>query len=126
MPGEQDKVIYLCYALSSTLVYVSIVYDIAQVNKLRWWYVTQLLLKLYFILQIGITTEDVDVIAHLSAIEMDCYPSPLNYRGFPRSSCISVNNIACHGIPDDRRIQNGDILSIDITVSSFWLIFFCV
>lgn len=46
------------------------------------------------------------------------YPSPLNYRGFPKSICTSVNNVACHGIPDSRPLQNGDILNVDVTVSS--------
>lgn len=45
------------------------------------------------------------------------YPSPLNYRGFPKSICTSVNNVACHGIPDNRPLQEGDILNVDITVS---------
>lgn len=44
------------------------------------------------------------------------YPSPLNYLGFPKSVCTSVNNVACHGIPDDRPLQDGDILNIDVTV----------
>lgn len=47
------------------------------------------------------------------------YPSPLNYHGFPKSICTSVNNVACHGIPDSRPLQDGDILNVDITVSSF-------
>jgi len=47
------------------------------------------------------------------------YPSPLNYHGFPKSICTSVNNVACHGIPDNRPLQEGDILNVDITVSSF-------
>jgi len=46
------------------------------------------------------------------------YPSPLNYHGFPKSICTSVNNVACHGIPDSRPLQEGDILNVDITVSS--------
>lgn len=45
------------------------------------------------------------------------YPSPLNYHGFPKSICTSVNNVACHGIPDNRPLQEGDILNVDITVS---------
>lgn len=47
------------------------------------------------------------------------YPSPLNYHGFPKSICTSVNNVACHGIPDSRPLQEGDILNVDVTVSSF-------
>ena len=42
-------------------------------------------------------------------------PAPLNYRGFPKSSCISINHVVCHGIPGERRLQDGDILNIDVT-----------
>jgi methionine aminopeptidase len=44
------------------------------------------------------------------------YPSPLNYRGFPKSVCTSVNNCVCHGIPDDRPLADGDIVNVDVTV----------
>jgi methionyl aminopeptidase len=44
------------------------------------------------------------------------YPSPLNYRGFPKSVCTSVNNVVCHGIPDDRPLLDGDIINVDVTV----------
>lgn len=44
------------------------------------------------------------------------YPSPLNYHGFPKSCCTSVNEVICHGIPDDRKLQDGDIINLDITV----------
>ena len=44
------------------------------------------------------------------------YPSPLNYRGFPKSVCTSVNNVACHGIPDDRPLLDGDVINVDVTV----------
>ena len=43
-------------------------------------------------------------------------PSPLNYRGFPKSVCTSVNNVACHGIPDDRPLLDGDVINVDVTV----------
>lgn len=64
----------------------------------------------------GMTTEDIDVLVHNKIIENGAYPSPLNYHGFPKSVCTSVNNIACHGIPDDRKLIDGDIISVDITV----------
>uniref|UniRef100_A0A2P2IDV4 Methionine aminopeptidase n=2 Tax=Hirondellea gigas TaxID=1518452 RepID=A0A2P2IDV4_9CRUS len=67
-------------------------------------------------IQAGITTEEIDRIGHSAIIERNCYPSPLHYRGFPKSLCTSVNNVACHGIPDDRKLQPGDIISVDITV----------
>ncbi|XP_042882726.1 methionine aminopeptidase 1D, mitochondrial-like [Penaeus japonicus] len=64
----------------------------------------------------GMTTDDIDILVHNKIIESGAYPSPLNYHGFPKSVCTSVNNIACHGIPDDRKLIDGDIISVDITV----------
>lgn len=64
----------------------------------------------------GTTTDDLDEIAHEIILSNGAYPSPLNYCGFPKSICTSVNNVACHGIPDNRPLQNGDILNIDVTV----------
>ena len=43
------------------------------------------------------------------------YPSPLNYRGFPKSSCTSINEVVCHGIPDDRPLEDGDIINVDVS-----------
>lgn len=51
-----------------------------------------------------------------ACIERDCYPSPLGYYGFPKSCCTSVNEVICHGIPDLRPLQNGDLLNVDVTV----------
>lgn len=51
---------------------------------------------------VGVTTEEIDRIVHEFIIENDAYPSPLNYHGFPRSCCTSVNEVICHGIPDSR------------------------
>ncbi|XP_013772072.1 methionine aminopeptidase 1D, mitochondrial-like [Limulus polyphemus] len=67
-------------------------------------------------LKIGMTTEEVDQMVHTAAIAHKAYPSPLNYHGFPKSVCTSVNNVACHGIPDDRPLEDGDIISIDVSV----------
>lgn len=53
---------------------------------------------------------------HNRIISSNAYPSPLRYAGFPKSVCTSVNNVACHGIPDDRPLQDGDIINVDITV----------
>ncbi|EFN82565.1 methionine aminopeptidase 1D, mitochondrial isoform X2 [Harpegnathos saltator] len=64
----------------------------------------------------GITTDALDKQVHDMIIGNGAYPSPLNYRGFPKSICTSVNNVACHGIPDNRPLQDGDILNVDITV----------
>jgi len=66
--------------------------------------------------KVGITTDGIDRIVHEESIKRGAYPSPLNYHGFPKSCCTSVNEIICHGIPDDRPLANGDIVNIDITV----------
>lgn len=58
---------------------------------------------------VGVTTDEIDRIVHEAAIERDCYPSPLNYYGFPKSCCTSVNEIICHGIPDMRPLVDGDL-----------------
>ena len=50
--------------------------------------------------KVGVTTEDIDKVVHQAAISFGAYPSPLNYRGFPKSVCTSVNNVAVHGVPD--------------------------
>ena len=53
-----------------------------------------------FYLQVGVTTDAIDKVVHQAAIQCNAYPSPLNYLGFPKSVCTSVNNVAVHGIPD--------------------------
>ena len=63
----------------------------------------------------GVTTDEVDGIIHDYLIEHGAYPSTLGYRGYPKSSCISLNEIVCHGIPDTTVIQEGDIVNIDVT-----------
>jgi methionyl aminopeptidase len=63
----------------------------------------------------GVTTDELDAIAHAYVIAHDAYPSTLQYRGFPKSSCTSVNEVICHGIPDDTVLLDGDIINIDIT-----------
>lgn len=65
---------------------------------------------------VGVTTDEVDRIVHEAAIERDCYPSPLNYYKFPKSCCTSINEVICHGIPDTRPMENGDLCNVDITV----------
>ncbi len=66
-------------------------------------------------LRVGMTTDELDVYVHDLYIERDCYPSPLNYGEFPKSLCTSVNEVICHGIPDDRPLEDGDIINLDIT-----------
>ena len=63
----------------------------------------------------GVTTEKIDEIVHNYIINAGAYPSPLNYYGFPRSCCTSVNEIICHGIPDTRPLVEGDIVNLDVT-----------
>lgn len=63
----------------------------------------------------GITTDELDRIGHEFLIANGAYPSALLYRGFPKSICTSVNEVICHGIPDDTVLQDGDIVNIDIT-----------
>lgn len=64
----------------------------------------------------GITTDALDEIAHRTAIAHGAYPSPLHYMGFPKSICTSVNEVILHGIPDNRKLQKGDIINCDVTV----------
>ncbi len=64
----------------------------------------------------GITTDEIDVYVHDLAIERGAYPSPLNYNGFPKSVCTSVNEVICHGIPDTTVLKDGDIINLDVTV----------
>lgn len=66
--------------------------------------------------KVGVTTDEIDRIVHDACIERNCYPSPLNYRGFPKSCCTSVNEVICHGIPDLRPLADGDILNIDVSL----------
>lgn len=64
----------------------------------------------------GVTTDELDRIAHEFIIANDGYPSALLYRGFPKSICTSINEVICHGIPDNTALAEGDIVNIDITV----------
>ena len=65
----------------------------------------------------GITTDELNTICHeYIMVQQKAIPAPLNYRGFPKSICTSVNHVICHGIPSDKKLKNGDILNIDVTV----------
>ena len=65
----------------------------------------------------GVTTEQLDRICHdFIVTDLRAIPAPLNYRGFPKSICTSINHVVCHGIPGNRKLKNGDIINIDITV----------
>lgn len=63
----------------------------------------------------GVTTDELDRIGHEFVIAQGAYPSTLGYRGFPKSLCSSINEVICHGIPDDTVLKDGDIVNIDIT-----------
>src|SRR5690606_2485797 len=63
----------------------------------------------------GVTTDELDRIGHEFLLDHGAYPSTLGYRGFPKSLCTSVNEVICHGIPDDRPLREGDIVNVDIT-----------
>ncbi|XP_050296326.1 methionine aminopeptidase 1 isoform X2 [Anthonomus grandis grandis] len=65
---------------------------------------------------VGVTTDEIDRAVHEACIERECYPSPLNYYEFPASCCTSVNEVICHGIPDTRPLEDGDICNVDVTV----------
>lgn len=64
----------------------------------------------------GVTTDELDAICHQACIDRGGYPSPLNYGGFPKSLCTSVNEVICHGIPDSRTLVDGDIVNLDVTL----------
>ncbi len=66
-------------------------------------------------IQPGVTTDELDRIGHEFILAHDAYPSTLGYRGFPKSLCSSINEVVCHGIPDDTVLLDGDIINIDIT-----------
>ncbi len=63
----------------------------------------------------GLTTNEIDVAGHDYLVAHGAYPSTLGYRGFPKSLCTSVNEVICHGIPDDTTLESGDIVNVDIT-----------
>jgi methionyl aminopeptidase len=63
----------------------------------------------------GVTTDEIDRVGHEYLLDHGAYPSTLGYKGFPKSLCTSVNEVICHGIPDSRRLEDGDIVNIDIT-----------
>jgi methionyl aminopeptidase len=65
---------------------------------------------------VGVSTDEIDEYVHELSIERGAYPSPLNYRHFPKSVCTSVNEVICHGIPDSRALRDGDIVNIDVTL----------
>lgn len=63
----------------------------------------------------GVTTDELDAVVHAFMVDAGAYPSTLGYRGFPKSCCTSVNEVICHGIPDARPLEDGDLVKIDVT-----------
>eukprot|EP00040_Diaphanoeca_grandis_P012469 m.63173 g.63173 ORF g.63173 m.63173 type:complete len:353 (+) comp23251_c0_seq2:169-1227(+) len=68
------------------------------------------------LVEAGVTTNEINNQVHEEILRLGAYPSPLNYHEFPKSICTSINNVVCHGIPDDRPLKSDDIINIDVTV----------
>ncbi|MGY8992050.1 MAG: M24 family metallopeptidase, partial [Rhodospirillales bacterium] len=66
-------------------------------------------------IQPGMTTNEIDTLVHEFTLENKAIPAPLGYRGFPKSVCTSINHVVCHGIPSDKRLEEGDLINIDVT-----------
>ena len=64
----------------------------------------------------GVSTEEIDIVIHNEIVRHGAYPSPINYLGFPKAICTSINEVVCHGIPDSRKLLEGDIISIDVSL----------
>lgn len=64
----------------------------------------------------GVSTDHIDKLCHEEMVRRGIYPSPINYCGFPKAICTSVNEVVCHGIPDSRLLVDGDVLSIDVSI----------
>lgn len=73
------------------------------------------LLKVGEMLKPGITTDDIDRFVHEDTIRRQAWPAPLNYHGFPKSVCTSINEVVCHGIPGAQVLKDGDIINVDVT-----------
>ncbi len=65
---------------------------------------------------VGITTNELNNLCHDFIVSNGAIPAPLNYKGYPKSICTSINHVVCHGIPSDRKLEDGDIINIDVTV----------
>ena len=98
----------LCYLSNVFLPCVAIFIE-NLIRRYGYWQITMLF-------QPGVTTDFINETVHQEIVSRGAYPSPLKYRGFPKSCCTSVNNVVVHGIPDDRQLLDGDIINIDVTV----------
>ncbi len=93
------------------------VYDAESIEKIRraGRISSQALDLIGTVLKPGMTTDEIDRIGHEFVLDHGAYPSTLGYRGYPKSLCTSVNEVICHGIPDDTILQEGDLVNVDIT-----------
>ncbi len=66
-------------------------------------------------IQAGITTDEINDLVHAFTLKAGAIPAPLNYHGFPKSVCTSVNHVVCHGIPSNKKLRDGDIINVDVT-----------
>src|SRR6187549_4275676 len=66
-------------------------------------------------LRAGLTTEEINAFVHEDTLKKGAIPAPLNYHGFPKSVCTSINDVVCHGIPSSERLKDGDIINVDVT-----------
>ncbi len=66
-------------------------------------------------IQAGMSTDEINTLVHEKTVAHGATPAPLNYRGFPKSVCTSINEVICHGIPDEQRLKDGDIINVDVT-----------
>lgn len=77
---------------------------------------SEVLIEIEKYVQPNVTTNTLNDLCHNMIIERGAIPAPLNYKGFPKSICTSINHVICHGIPSDKQLLNGDIINIDVTV----------
>jgi methionyl aminopeptidase len=93
------------------------IYDVKSVDAIRvaCQMTTETLLAVGDILRAGMTTEEIDRFVHEDTVRRGGWPAPLNYHGFPKSVCTSVNEVVCHGIPGPRVLEPGDIINVDVT-----------
>ena len=76
---------------------------------------SETLLSVGDMIDAGLTTEDINRFVHDDTVRRGGFPAPLNYHGFPKSVCTSINEVVCHGIPGERVIEPGDIINVDVT-----------
>ena len=67
------------------------------------------------VIEPGLVTDDINTLVHDFTLKNHATPAPLNYRGYPKSVCVSINEVICHGIPGDRALKDGDIVNVDVT-----------